>query len=208
MSSLIAFTRTGSSGTAGTVGGLLFSNLISCRQISVSSSLYGKRNIRKFFLGNKRGTRLHRKAKMEGKTASWDPIYTEVKASGFHYDGVYHKVPEMIPDIIVPDLTDFKVELDLVLNRFNYKTSIYIKYSLFQLKPYVSYKTADIYQTEFTPENLFESVNNKLDDQGNPLGPNEMEKLTPEEAWIMAKNPAAISLAKEHQSFGNAWTKV
>ncbi|ODM93895.1 39S ribosomal protein L41, mitochondrial [Orchesella cincta] len=181
MSSLIAFTRTGSSGTAGTVGGFLFPNLIPCRQISVSSSLYGKRNIRKFFLGNKRGRDYIGKLKWKEKLLPG--IQFTVKASGFHYDGVYHKVPEMIPDIIVPDLTDFK------------------------LKPYVSYKTADIYQTEFTPENLFESVyknkivrdfkNNKLDDQGNPLEPNEMEKLTPEEAWIIAKNPAAISLAKE-----------
>ncbi|ODM87207.1 39S ribosomal protein L41, mitochondrial [Orchesella cincta] len=123
---------------------------------------------------------------MEGKTASWDPIYTEVKASGFHYDGVYHKVPEMIPDII--------------------------------LKPYVSYKTADIYQTEFTPENLFESVyknkivrdfkNNKLDDQGNPLEPNEMEKLTPEEAWIIARKSGSDIFSERTPKFWNAWTKV
>jgi len=172
MASLISVMRSGSSGASRTFGGLLFPNLIPCRQISVSSTLLGKRNVRKFFLGNKRGTKLFRRDQAKGKTP-WAPIYTEVKPTGFSYDGVWHHVPEMIPDIIVPDLTDCA------------------------LKPYVSHKTADIYQTEFTPENLFEAVykskivrdfnENKLDEQGNPLEPSEMEKMTPEEAWILAR---------------------
>ncbi|CAL8110907.1 unnamed protein product [Orchesella dallaii] len=172
MASLSSLTRSGSSGTIRMVGGLLFSNLNPCRQISVSSTLMGKRNVRKFFLGNKRGTKLFRRDQAKGKTP-WAPIYSEVKPTGFMYDDVWHNVPEMIPEIIVPDLTDCK------------------------LKPYVSYKTADIYQTEFTAENLFEAVykskiiqdfkENKLDEHGNPLEPNDLEKLTPDEAWVLAR---------------------
>lgn len=33
----------------------------------------------------------------------------EVQPTGFLYDGVYHEVQEMVPEIVVPELTDFKV---------------------------------------------------------------------------------------------------
>ncbi|XP_046338855.2 39S ribosomal protein L41, mitochondrial-like [Haliotis rufescens] len=47
--------------------------------------------------------------------------------------GRYRNVPEMIPEFVVPDLTDFK------------------------LKPYVSYKVSNITQTKFTAKDLFHS---------------------------------------------------
>ncbi|XP_067676949.1 large ribosomal subunit protein mL41-like [Haliotis asinina] len=56
-----------------------------------------------------------------------------VPPTGFHDPqlGRYRNVPEMIPEFVVPDLTDFK------------------------LKPYVSYKVTDITQTKFTAKDLF-----------------------------------------------------
>lgn len=67
----------------------------------------------------------------------------------------------------------------------------------FQLKPYVSYRTADVTQSEFTPEDLFYVVyatkitndfkENKLDNYGNPVNPSEEEKLSPEEAKQKAR---------------------
>jgi len=151
------------------------------RGISSSSALFGKRNIRKFFLGNKRGTKLWRRDRNKG-LFDYAPIYTEVKDIGYKYGDVHHKVPEMIPEMIVPDLTDC------------------------QLKPYVSYKTADIYQSEFAAQDLFDIVyankvrkdfqENKLDPDGNPLEPSEIEKMTPEEAWILARKSGSDLFAE------------
>ncbi|KAK7469754.1 hypothetical protein BaRGS_00036236 [Batillaria attramentaria] len=59
-----------------------------------------------------------------------------VQPTGF-YDkkrGTYRNVPEMIPEFVVPDLTDFK------------------------LKPYVSYKVPDIHQTKMTARDLFQAT--------------------------------------------------
>jgi len=166
MASLFSFSRC----EGRSILGLL--NHVQHRGISSSAVVYGKRNIRKFFLGNKRGTKLFRREQNKDK---WDfaPVYTEVQGTGYKYDGVYHVVPEMIPEIIVPDLTDC------------------------ELKPYVSYKTADIYQTEFTAMDLFDILYankikkdfeaNKLDEDGNPLEPSKMEQLTPDEAWTYAR---------------------
>ena len=63
---------------------------------------------------------------------------------------------------------------------------------LFQLKPYVSYRAADVIQSEFGPQDLFYAVysnkiaedlkNGKLDENYNPLEPSEEESLTSEEA--------------------------
>lgn len=60
------------------------------------------------------------------------------------------------------------------------------------MKPYVSYRVKEVVQTPFTPHHLFESIygkkiiedfnSGKLDESGNPLEPNENEKLTAEEA--------------------------
>ncbi|KAE8741446.1 hypothetical protein FOCC_FOCC013046 [Frankliniella occidentalis] len=77
-------------------------------------------------------------------------------------------VPEMIPEIIVPDLTDFK------------------------LKPYVSYRAPDTEEAAFTAKDLFHVVygskierdfnEGRLNEDGSPLEPSEEELLTAEEA--------------------------
>lgn len=97
-----------------------------------------------------------------------------MRLPGYWKDKKLVHVPEMVPELVVPDLTDFK------------------------LKPYVSYRTEDIEQEKFTPEHLFYAVyakkikkdleEGKLDEEGNPLEPSEYEKLTAEEAWINAKS--------------------
>ncbi|XP_064651529.1 large ribosomal subunit protein mL41-like [Lineus longissimus] len=60
----------------------------------------------------------------------------------------YHNVAEMIPEFVVPDLKDF------------------------HLKPYVSYKTQDIYQSEMTAKSLFDATIGKdvLDDFAEEKG--------------------------------------
>ncbi|CAL4147816.1 unnamed protein product, partial [Meganyctiphanes norvegica] len=83
-------------------------------------------------------------------------------------------IPEMIPEIIVPDLEGFK------------------------LKPYVSYRVPDVIQSEFTPQDLFYAVysnkiaedfkNNKLNSDGNSLEPSPDELMTPEEAKGRARS--------------------
>jgi len=169
MASVLALTRHG----AGSTLGPSLLNYAQHRGISCSAVVFGKRNIRKFFLGNKRGTKLFRREQNKGTWDDFAPVYTEVQQHGFKYDEVYHQVPEMIPEMIVPDLTDC------------------------ELKPYVSYRAADIYQTEFKAVDLFDIVYankikkdfeaNKLDADGNPLEPSEMEKMTPDEAWTLAR---------------------
>jgi hypothetical protein len=62
-----------------------------------------------------------------------------------------------------------------------------------ELKPYVSYRTKEIYQEALTPKDLFNAVYGhkmlkdfkagKLDENGKSMEPSEEEKLTPEEAW-------------------------
>lgn len=76
----------------------------------------------------------------------------------------------MIPEIIVPDLKDCK------------------------LKPYVTYESEDVYQSEFTAQDLFNAVysekivndynNKQLDPDGQSLKPSKEENLTAEEATI------------------------
>lgn len=83
----------------------------------------------------------------------------------------------MTPEIIVPDLTDFK------------------------LKPYVSYRSLDVYQDAFTSEDLFYAVyaskiesdfkKGQLTPDGEPLQPSPEESLTPKEARAQASKPGA-----------------
>ncbi|XP_067011902.1 large ribosomal subunit protein mL41 [Anabrus simplex] len=143
------------------------------RSIFTSAARDGKRNFRKFFLHNKRGSRIFK----QQQTMDPDPeipIYNYgVRRTGYMSGKRFVHVPEMVPDLIVPDLTDFK------------------------LKPYVSYKVPDVIQSEFTAKDLFDAVyskkiledfkNGKLDANGNSMEPNEDEKLTPEEAKAKAR---------------------
>ncbi len=143
------------------------------RSISTSSQLNGKRNFRKFLLYNKRGPRDFKKAQISNPHPAIPIDKRGVKDTGFTFQGVYHEVPEKIPQLIVPNLADCN------------------------LKPYVSYKTPDVIQSEFTSEDLFNAIyskkivedfkNGKLKDDGSPEEPSESELLDRDTAWIRAK---------------------
>ncbi|XP_054712688.1 39S ribosomal protein L41, mitochondrial-like [Uloborus diversus] len=140
------------------------------RSVCTSSVVYGKRNFRKF-LYHRRGTPLDHQ---------WFKEHPEeidrrgMRPTGHMVDGKFQEISEMVPELIVPDLTNF------------------------ELKPYVSYRTADVVQEEFTPEHLFYAVyakklkedfeSGKLDENGNPLEPSEEEKMSAEEAWRKARS--------------------
>ncbi|EEB14225.1 mitochondrial 50S ribosomal protein L41, putative [Pediculus humanus corporis] len=143
------------------------------RTISTSSIRSGKKNFRQFPLYNFRGSMAFRKKQQENPHPNI-PIYKYgVREPGYTINNKFHFVPEMIPEIIVPDLTDFT------------------------LKPYVSYRSSDIMQTEFTAKDLFDAIysekiqndfyKGKLDEDGNSLEPNNYEKMTEEEAELLAK---------------------
>lgn len=145
---------------------------VSKRSISITSPREGKRNFRKFVIPNKRGSQLHKIRQLtEDRELEIDK--RGVRDVGYTLNGRFITVPEMIPEIIVPDLKDF------------------------DLKPYVSYKAADVIQSEFTAQQLFDAVYSKkivldfqkgnLDDEGHPLEPSEEEKMQPEEAVAKAK---------------------
>lgn len=103
-------------------------------------------------------------------------------------DGTSFKIiPEMIPEIVVPDLTGFKASPQSFLN-----THKLINFHFPQLKPYVSYKVEDIVTPPMTPEELFGAIyvqkitedfaKGKLGPNGEPLEPSPEEKLSGEEA--------------------------
>lgn len=87
--------------------------------------------------------------------------------------GKYIEIPEKIPELIVPDLTGCK------------------------LKPYVSFKTPEVVQSEFTSQDLFNFVyankiiddfkNEKLNADGSSKEPSLEEKLTADEAHMKAR---------------------
>ncbi|KAF8795722.1 39S ribosomal protein L41, mitochondrial-like [Argiope bruennichi] len=140
------------------------------RTISTSSPAYGKRNFRKFNVA-KRGTYEDLKYFEE------HPELEDQRGRRLpgHWEGSkFVRNPEMVPELIVPDLKDFP------------------------LKPYVSYRTADIEQGKFTPEHLFYAAyykklkkdfeEGKLDENGNSLEPSAEEKMDAEEAWKKARS--------------------
>nr|CAI5856451.1 unnamed protein product [Callosobruchus analis] len=143
------------------------------RSISTSAICNGKRNFKKFPIFNKRGSRIFKKQQMEQPDPEV-PIHKRgVRDVGYHNGEKFVLIPEMIPEIIVPDLTDCK------------------------LKPYVSYRAPEVTQSEFTAEDLFYVVyapkiakdfkEGKLDEKGQPVEPSSEEKLTPEEAKLKAR---------------------
>ncbi|CAB3370330.1 Hypothetical predicted protein [Cloeon dipterum] len=110
-------------------------------------------------------------------------IESPVRPTGYTVeDGSFKQVPEMIPELIVPDLEGFK------------------------LKPYVSYRVADVVQSEFTSQDLFDAVyskkivqdfkEGKLSEDGQPLEYSEEEKLTPEEAFRRARKTGSDLFAQ------------
>lgn len=145
----------------------------SVRSIHTSSALNGKRNFRKFLLYNKRGTREFKQRQRIAPDPDIPINKRGVRDTGYTYNGKYMEVPEMIPEIIVPNLEEFN------------------------LKPYVSYKTREVYQPEFTSEDLFNAIYakkilddykaGKLNSDGSPIEPSENEKISEKEAFIRAR---------------------
>ncbi|XP_066961690.1 large ribosomal subunit protein mL41 [Macrobrachium rosenbergii] len=151
---------------------------LQCRTLTTTSVAYGKRNFRKFLTYGKRGS----KAFKEYLKKTDDPDLVQLKERGVRPTGLtegkkFAFVPEMVPEIIVPDLDGF------------------------QLKPYVSYRVPEVVQSEFTPQDLFYAVyskkiaedfkSGKLDEDGNSIEPSYEELLSAEEAKIKANSVGA-----------------
>lgn len=143
------------------------------RCISTTTPLDGKRNFRKFLVYNKRGTRVVKEAQRKMLNPPVAVHKRGVRDTGEYVEGKYHEIPEKIPEIIVPNLEGCK------------------------LKPYVSYKAPEVIQSEFTTIDLFNSVyskkiiedfkQGKLNEDGSPVEPSEIERLTPEQALLRAR---------------------
>lgn len=140
------------------------------RWISTSGSRLGKRNFRKFQFPNKRGSGAD-KEYLRKHLELCDHRGQRPYFISKNEERVV--IPEMIPELIVPDLTDFT------------------------LKPYVSYRAPDVVQEKFTAQDLFYCVyadkirkdfnEGKLDEDGNSVEPSAEEKMTAEEAKIKAQ---------------------
>lgn len=116
-----------------------------------------------------RGTSLFNEKARGPPPLEWAPFFRYAREPGYwDKDKNLVIVPEMIPELIVPDLTDFK------------------------LKPYVSYRAPDTEEPPFTAKDLFYGVYadkieadfkaGKLDENGQPLEPSPQEQLTAKEA--------------------------
>ncbi|XP_042856740.1 39S ribosomal protein L41, mitochondrial-like [Penaeus japonicus] len=148
-------------------------SLLQTRVISTSATAYGKKNFKKFLMYGKRGTRQFKQQLKSDPTSEFHKIFSRgVRPVGELVGKKYQVIPEMVPELIVPDLEGFK------------------------LKPYVSYRVPDVVQGEFRPQDLFHAVYSqkiaedfkagKLDEEGRPLEPSEEEQLTPETAKAKA----------------------
>lgn len=144
------------------------------RCISTTAALEGKKNFRKFLVPNKRGTREFKKKQMTDPHPEIPIDRRGVRETGYNDSkGRYVEVTEKIPQLIVPDLTDF------------------------ELKPYVSYRTPNIVQSEFTTEDLFNAVyatkiiedwnNKKLNEDGTSKEPSREELLDANTAFKLAR---------------------
>lgn len=146
-------------------------SLLQVRQISTTVSCLGKKNFRKFLIPNKRGTR-HEKAN-RGKPGGLPIDHRGVRLTGVVENDKFVVIPEMIPELIVPDLKDC------------------------QFKPYVSYRASEVTQSEFTSQDLFNAIyaqkvlkdfqEKKLNKAGDPLEPSVEEKGTADEAIMKAR---------------------
>uniref|UniRef100_G3MLL0 Uncharacterized protein n=1 Tax=Amblyomma maculatum TaxID=34609 RepID=G3MLL0_AMBMU len=96
------------------------------RHLSMTAQCLGKRNFRKFPVHNIRGTFHDRRRKDRViETYGVRQPFVSVRSG---------PIPEMVPELIVPDLTDC------------------------QLRPYVSYCAAEVCQGPFTARDLFDAV--------------------------------------------------
>lgn len=149
---------------------------IAKRCISTSASLQGKRNFKKFDIpSDQRGTRAERAKILAGEHPTIKVDKRGERDTGYiDAKGQYVQVPEKIPQIIVPDLTGF------------------------ELKAYVSYRTPNVVQSEFTPEDLFNAVyapkviddwnNKQLNEDGTSKKPSKEELLDAKTAFNLARS--------------------
>uniref|UniRef100_A0A023FU32 Putative mitochondrial 50s ribosomal protein n=1 Tax=Amblyomma parvum TaxID=251391 RepID=A0A023FU32_AMBPA len=96
------------------------------RHLSTTNQCLGKRNFRKFPVHNIRGT-FHDRIRKD----------RVIETYGVREPSMSHRsapIPEMVPELIVPDLTDC------------------------QLRPYVSYRVAEVCQGPFTARDLFDAI--------------------------------------------------
>ena len=113
---------------------------ILCLRRTIHTSLANKsyRNPKKFPIPNKRGQFEHMKLPKELLENEFDyPIWRDtlyIRYPGVWFGRTFVYVPEMEPQLVVPDLDNLN------------------------LKPYVSYRTPDIFQSEFTARDLFNST--------------------------------------------------
>ncbi|XP_037797821.1 39S ribosomal protein L41, mitochondrial-like [Penaeus monodon] len=149
------------------------SSIARTRLFSTSAAAYGKKNFRKFLMHGKRGTRQFKEQVKNDPTSEFRQMFSRgVRPVGELVGKKYEVIPEMIPQLVVPDLEGF------------------------ELKPYVSYRVPDVIQGEFRPQDLFHAVYSrkiaedfkagKLDEEGRPQEPSEEEQLTPEVAKTKA----------------------
>ena len=81
--------------------------------------------------------------------------------------------------------------------KYSYKCIVVPDLTGFRLKPYVSYRTKEISQEQFTAKDLFNVVygkkilkdykEGKLDDDGNPSEPNQHENMSADDAIMNAR---------------------
>jgi len=142
------------------------------RSISTSSCACGKRNFKKFPLYNKRGSREFKAQQTKNPHPEVPIHHYGVRPIGVANRGLFQPIESMIPEMIVPDLTGFK------------------------LLPYVSHRAEEISTPKLTPEELFGMVyapkisddfnSGKLGLNNEPLEPSAEERLTAEEARTRA----------------------
>ena len=162
----------------------MLQSLLTSRQFSTSAIRQnsGLFHFKKMEAFNKRWSRQHKKMMFRNrKGPAFPDAYVEhygVKSTGVRHGAWFEHVPEMVPELIVPE------DLDST-----------------NLKPYVSYATEEVYQPELTSKDLFDIIyagkifrdfkENKLDAAGNSLEPNELEQISPEEAESFALQPGS-----------------
>ncbi|KAF7490479.1 39S ribosomal protein L41 [Sarcoptes scabiei] len=112
------------------------------RSFETTSVIYGKANFRKFPIPNKRGVFEHPRLPKPLLENEFDyPVAVDemrIRYPGVWFRKKFQYVREMEPELIVPD--DFEQ---------------------CPLKPYVSYRTDEIEQSEFTVEDLFNATYGK-----------------------------------------------
>uniref|UniRef100_A0A131XFC1 Putative 39s ribosomal protein l41 mitochondrial n=1 Tax=Hyalomma excavatum TaxID=257692 RepID=A0A131XFC1_9ACAR len=96
------------------------------RGVSTTAPCLGKRNFRKFPVHNIRGT-FHDRRRKDRVIETYGAREPSMKYRG-------PPIPEMVPELVVPDLTDCK------------------------LLPYVSYRAPEVCQGPFTARDLFDAV--------------------------------------------------